>query len=160
MASKIAAALLLQDLSHSHHLNIVPPAVKYELSNWHLAQETAQAYGLGDHEGEILFQFASLNSCTLVQHPVGLHYDSCGQQNNDKVYSLKNKIGFASKAYYRIYGMGRAGKGGLPGTDAKPLFKNTISIAMLIQSEPIKLPRPTVFPVPPAPAGGNQQQQQ
>eukprot|EP00536_Pseudo-nitzschia_multiseries_P011505 jgi/Psemu1/29136/gm1.29136_g len=80
MESKIAAALLLQYLSRLHHLNIVPlVAVKHELGNWRLAQETAQAYGSGDHKGEILFQFASLNCCTLVQHPGGLvHYDSFG----------------------------------------------------------------------------------
>eukprot|EP00536_Pseudo-nitzschia_multiseries_P016572 jgi/Psemu1/46688/gm1.46688_g len=50
MESKIAAALLLQDLSRSDHLNIVPLAVKHVLSNWQLAQETAQTYGFGDHE--------------------------------------------------------------------------------------------------------------
>ena len=91
--------------------NVVQLAVKHELSNWEKAKTFAMACGLGDNYEEILFQFCTLNTCTLVQHAVSPHYDSFGTENLKKVYSLENKIGFASNNFHQVYGMGRGGNG-------------------------------------------------
>eukprot|EP00957_Ditylum_brightwellii_P183062 13944178-Ditylum_brightwellii.AAC.1 len=85
-------------------------AVKCDMKNLEEATLRAKESGNEHIQAEILFELCYQYTATLVQHPVAIHYNSFGSGRN-KIYTLENKIAFATKNLVTQHGIRRGGKG-------------------------------------------------